>query len=448
MFKSLKGRAVLIVGIVAIAFWSLYPPEEKIHLGLDLQGGMHVVLEVQLDDAIDFDVKRMKEEIAQHLDSKDIQYRTIEQFGLNSMKLQFATSNDRYQSAKEIKKNFPALDVVSQKDQFLQYTLEKAYEEQLRNRALRQAKDIILNRIDKFGVSEPSIQIQGENRIIVQLPGIQDMSRAEKLLQQTAQLEFRLASEDEEKLKEALAGEPPPGYEVLYMEFPQEGRVDRLPMLVKKIPEMTGAMLKDARATFDPQYNRPVVSFELDSIGTKIFAEVTKNNIERPLAIILDGNIVSAPRIQSEIPGGAGVISGSFSTEEAKDLAVILTSGALPAPVEKIQDMRVGPSLGSDSIKQGLMAGIGGMIGVSIFMVIYYLMGGLVANIALALNILIVFGILAMLKATLTLPGIAGIILTIGMAVDANVLIFERIREELKLGKRIRSAIDTGYQKQ
>ena len=446
--KNLKWRGLLIVFIIGFSIWMLYPYQEKINLGLDLQGGLHVVLEVQIDEAVKFDTNRLKEDIRIFLESKDIRIKNTEVIGLDQFKIIFANDKMRSQGETMVRKNFnQQIEAKEEQFDYVVFRLKEAYQKDIRSRALRQAKEVMVNRIDKFGVAEPSIQTQGDNRIIVQLPGIQDIARAQQLLQQTAQLEFRLVSEDEEKLKEALAGTIPPGYEVMYMERQREGHMDRIPLLVKKVAELTGASLKDARPTFDSQYNTPTVTFELDKTGAKIFADVTKNNIDRPLAIVLDGVVVSAPKIQSEIPDGSGVITGSFTPEEARDLAVVLTSGALPAPVKKIQDMRVGPSLGADSIKQGLYSGAAGMILVALYIIIYYMLGGLIANLALILNVVIIMGAMAMLKATLTLPGIAGIILTVGMAVDANILIFERIREELENGKKVRSAIDAGYKR-
>ncbi|MCP4650002.1 MAG: protein translocase subunit SecD [PVC group bacterium] len=307
-----------------------------------------------------------------------------------------------------------------------------------RNNAVERAIEIIRKRIDQFGVSEPVISRQGKNQIIVQLPGVTDRKRALELIKSTAQLEFRLVSDDEEKLRETLATDDvPSGYELKYDE-------DEKPLLLESNAVMTGDSLADAVISRD-QYGRPSIKLEFTGEGAKMFGNITGANVNRRLAIVLDGYIYSAPVIRERISQGSAEISGNFSMDKAKDLANILRAGALPAPIVVEEERTVGPLLGADSIKSGVTATIIGGIGVIVFMAVYYFIGGVLANIALLLNILLVLTALVMLKATLTLPGIAGIGLTIGMAVDANVLINERIREELKLGKSIRTAINNGY---
>ncbi|MFH1245426.1 MAG: protein translocase subunit SecD [Candidatus Omnitrophota bacterium] len=363
MIKSLKWKALLIIGITAWAVWMAYPPQEKIKLGLDLQGGMHLILKVDVDK-----VAPDKRE-----DATD---RVIE---------------------------------------------------------------IIRNRIDLFGVSEPLIQKQGKNRIVIQLPGVTDRERALQIIRQTAHLEFKLVNEDAEKMKQALDGNVPVGFELEYL--------DERPLLLEKTASISGDALVDARVEWGSMQINPYVSFSLDAKGARRFARITKENIGKRLAIVLDGKVKSAPVIESEIPAGRGQITGNFSEDDAADLALVLRTGALPAPIVVEEERTVGAALGEDSIRKGVTATVVGGLGVFLFMGIYYLWAGLVANAALLLSLVFILGIMAYppLGATLSLPGIAGIVLTIGMAVDANVLIYERIREELKAGKNLRLAISLGF---
>jgi preprotein translocase subunit SecD len=302
--------------------------------------------------------------------------------------------------------------------------------------------------VDAFGVSEPSIVRQGTDRIVVQLPGLDDPKRAIELIGRTAQLEFKLV----ESRAATPDAQPPQGTELLFSkEKNKQGQlVQGEGYFVQKRPLLTGDLLADARAQPDQtNFGQYYVLMRLNSRGARIFARITQENVGRALAIVLDNAIFSAPVIQGPIPGGEAQITGTFTPEEARDLAIVLREGALPAPVEIIENRSVGPSLGSDSITQGVRSIVLGGALVFVFMLIYYRLSGLVADIALGLNLLIIMGVMAMpyLSASLTLPGIAGIILTVGMAVDANVLIFERIREELRLGKGVRQSVDTGFQK-
>jgi len=312
------------------------------------------------------------------------------------------------------------------------------------------AKEIIRNRIDEFGVAEPIIQKEGKDRILVQLPGVDDPERAIDLIGKTALLEFKLVSDDSQALEKALEGEVPGQYELKYKTYkPREGmREEKIPLLLKKEAELTGAHLVDAHVSIDQaRFNEPYVAFEFDKEGGKIFARVTGTNVGRRLAIVLDGTVYSDPVINERIPHGSGQITGRFSHDEAKDLAIVLKAGALPAPVTILENRTVGPSLGRDSVRTGIKAILLGGIFIVVFMCLYYGLSGFLANLALFFNIVIILGVLAMFQATLTLPGLAGIALTIGMAVDANVLIFERIREELKMRKTISAAVSMGYQR-
>ncbi len=314
--------------------------------------------------------------------------------------------------------------------------------------AVDTALEIIRNRVDQFGVSEPQIQREGENRIIVQLPGIKDPKRAINLIGKTAQLAFHLV-DDSGDVQKAVDGDVPDGDAL--MELVQvdrsTGREIRQWMLVTAEPKLTGAHLTSSQVKIGGQWNEPYVSIDLDKEGGRIFDRVTGANVNRRLAIVLDGVVKSAPNINERISGGSAMITGSFSMDEAKDLAIIMRAGALPAPVKIIGNWTVGSTLGQDSINKGISSSAIGLFSVIIFMLIYYKACGAVADCALIFNLIILVAALAMFGATLTLPGIAGIILTIGMAVDANVLIFERIREELQVGKTTRAAVDSGYDK-
>ena len=374
MQKSLTWRIIFIVVVLVFSGYYLYPPQKTINLGLDLKGGMHLVLEVD----------------------------------------------------------------------------KSGLEARQKEGAVNRAVEVIRNRIDGLGVSEPLIQPEGENRIVIQLPGVKDPKRARSMLGETALLEFKVVSDDVGKLQEAIDNPKkiPAGYVIAQEDVRDKTKTYKRPILIKKKAELTGAHLIDAQVGFGTDnFNQPEVLIEFDGEGSKSFAEITRRYIKRRLAIVLDGRVLSAPVIQSEIPGGRARITGNFSVEEAKDLAVKLAAGALPAPVKIVEDRTVSESLGKDSVSKGIKAAIFGVILVVIFMGVYYLLSGMIANVALCLNVLVILGILAYFKATLTLPGIAGLILTMGMAVDANVLIFERIREEFATGKRIRASIAAGYDK-
>lgn len=381
MWKKLKWKSALVVIIAGLAIWLSYPPldvyddkgnvveDGKLNLGLDLQGGMHLILEV------------------------------------DTSKL----------SANEAKD------------------------------APQRALEIIRNRIDQFGVMEPVIQLQGNNRLLVQLPGITDRERAKEIIGRTAHLEFRLVGDNPELLKKAMNGEKVTGYEIKYLKN-REGKDEAL--LIEEESVLTGDMLVDATTEFSQQgFGQPYVSLELNDKGGEIFADLTGNNVGKRLAVVLDGEVNTAPVIRERIPSGRAQITGNFGLQEAKDISLILRAGALPAPVNIIEERSVGPALGKDSVEKGIRAIIIGGICVLAFMAIYYLLAGVIADFALVLNILIITGALSYFGATLTLPGIAGLVLTIGMAVDANVLIFERIREESRLGKSLRAAIHAGYDK-
>jgi len=425
-------------------------PNKKINLGLDLQGGMHLVLEVDTAKAVEDTMERILQELRTSLRKERVRVIEIDRVEKNRIAVRLQGEENITAFNKLLDSEYKGLRMVSDDDSAgtlsMMLDLPDDEMEHIKKMAAEQALETIRNRIDQFGVSEPDIRNQGEKRILIQLPGIKDTKRAKELIGKTALLEFKLLDEAGD-IGAALKGSVPPGTELLYetRTDPATNRTTKTPYLIKKRALLTGAYLTDAKVQIDSQYNEPYVSIEFDKKGGRIFAQVTGENVKKRLAIVLDKKVYSAPVIQEKITGGSARITGNFTTEEAHDLAIVLRAGALPAPVHIIEERTVGPSLGADSIRKGLISMCIGGILVILFMVVYYKGSGVVADIALILNILLIAGGLAGFQATLTLPGIAGIILTIGMAVDANVLIFERIREEMSLGKTPRAAVDAGY---
>lgn len=462
--QNVKTKLWLIVILIAIAgvyltpsltkplpdWWQNLLPTDKIHLGLDLQGGMHLILGVQSEKAVESTLEQNSGDIREELGKAGISYKSVEKEDADKIRITLVSAQDK-QKLETFLEDYYQFDSKPWQENEASgavLTLKKAELTRIKDYAVSQSLETIRNRIDQFGVSEPTIQRQGANHILIQLPGIKDPRRAIKLIGKTALLEFKMLDE-ENSLEKALDGKVPRGSEVLYQKEvdPATGKTTKRPFLVKKKTLMTGEVITDARVGIDQQYGDSYVSMSFDKRGTRLFARITEANVKKRLAIILDGNVYSAPTIQEKIAGGKAQITGRFSPEEAHDLAIVLRAGSLPAPVEILEERTVGPSLGHDSIQQGLMSiMVGGLI-VIMFMIVYYKLSGVVANLALFLNIVFLMAALAAFKATLTLPGIAGIVLTIGMAVDANVLIFERIREELALGKTVRAAIDGGYSK-
>ncbi len=427
-------------------------PHKKINLGLDLQGGMHLVLEVENEKAIESTIERISNDLRGMLRSVHLSFGSIERTDGTkiSVVLQGQENIDGFD--KLLDKEFRELRILSRSkdNDTLKVVMDLPEKEtnNIKKMATAQALETIRNRIDQFGVSEPDIRMQGENRILIQLPGVTDTQRAKELIGKTALLEFKLLDESHDA-ETAVTEGAPPGTEILYetRENRETKRVIKKPYLVKKVALLTGAYLTNASVQIDSQYNEPYVSIDLDKKGATIFERITEENVKKRLAIVLDNKVYSAPVIQEKISGGHARITGSFTTEEARDLAIVLRAGALPAPVKILEERTVGPSLGTDSINKGLLSmWIGGLL-VMIFMAVYYKWSGVVADIALIFNIVILAGALAAFQATLTLPGIAGIILTIGMAVDSNVLIYERIREESAIGKTPRAALDAGFER-
>ncbi|MEW6117968.1 MAG: protein translocase subunit SecD [Nitrospirota bacterium] len=439
-------------------WWKKSMPSKGIVLGLDLQGGLHLVFEVEGDKAVEIATERIASSLGGMFERKKIQ-ASVKKDGL-SVVVSPATPEVR----KVVEETYPTLALVESGGNAVRYQMTAKEQQRIKDTATDQVLEIIRNRIDQFGVAEPIIHRQAGNEIVVQLPGVKDPKRAVEIIGKTAQLEFKIVDDEspvaaelpasilpgeEQQLIERFKEKIPENDEIQFqrVENKETGLVTKRPILLKKEALLTGDLLSEARVNIDQRFNEPQVSITFNSAGAKIFEEVTAQNVKKRLAIILDNNVYSAPVIQERISGGNAQITGSFTMEEAKDLAIVLRAGALPAPLKTLQNVTVGPSLGRDSIQAGTMAGIIGTVLVVAFMIVYYKLSGAIADFALVLNVILLIGAMASLNATLTLPGIAGIILTIGMAVDSNVLMFERMREELRGGKTPKAAIDSGYKK-
>lgn len=427
-------------------WWASYLPSRKIRLGLDLQGGMHLLLSVDLEKAIETALDQNAAQLRRALGEESIVGVEVERKEKEqTLHIRPPTQEAKTGVEKVLSEQFPILvraagSQAAEGEMIL--ALDRPEIKRLREYALDQSLETLRNRIDQFGVAEASIQRQGDQEVVVQLPGIQDPERAKNLIGKTALLEFKLVAEGEK----AAAGDEGT-IELQGQEAePLSGQMRKVPYLLEKKTLMTGDLIADARVRPGRDIEGPSVELVLNERGARLFEQLTSEHVGRRLAIILDDTVYSAPTIKEKIGGGRASITGSFDIKEARDLAIVLRAGALPAPVKIIEERTVGPSLGRDSINQGLLSfAVGGAV-IVIFMAVYYKVAGVLADLAVALNILFLLAALAAFEATLTLPGIAGIVLTIGMAVDANVLISERMREELRLGKNPRAAVEAGYQ--
>jgi len=416
-------------------------PKKQISLGLDLQGGSHLLLEVEVDAVIKEHLEAMVDTMRTELRKARIRYQGLGVSGTSTVVT--IKEADKAELARSLlRKLDPSMSVDSSDNGLISLSLTEQAIRDRRTAAIEQSIEIVRRRIDETGVREPTIQRQGDDRILVQLPGVDDPERVKRLLGKTAKMTFRLVDE-RQTVDQALSARVPPGSEMLPSvdEVGSDGRPRKY--LVKKRVMVSGDNLIDAQPTF--QDNQPVVNFRFDTVGGKRFGKVTTSNVGKPFAIVLDGKVISAPVIREPILGGSGIISGNFTVQTAQDLALLLRAGALPAPLTILEERSVGPGLGADSIAAGKVASGIGLVLVIVFMVVVYGRFGIMADIALMFNIILIGASLSVLGATLTLPGIAGIVLTIGMAVDANVLVFERIREETRGGRTPISAIDAGY---
>jgi preprotein translocase subunit SecD len=456
MKKSIRWRLAVIALSVVVAVFLFLPstplstqlPEwwhksvPKISLGLDLRGGSHLVMEVETAKAVEASVDNIAADLQTTASLQGLS-ATFTRTG-QDITAKFSETIDE-KVEKLIKDTYAILEYKSRAKGELVYGLKPAEVRRLKENAVQQALEITRRRIDKYGVAEPLIYKQENDQIALQLPGIKNPQEAIAFIKTAGRLEFKMLNTVGD-LQKALAGKVPEDSEVLYGEdVDQSGKIVRTPYLIYKKTMLTGDRLKEAKVGIDDR-GRPAISISFDGQGAEIFGRVTGENVGKQMAIVLDNVVYSAPRIQDRIAGGNAQITGNFTHEEAAKLAIVLRE-SLPAPMRIIQNVTVGPSLGQDSINKGVRAALFGVLFVVVFMAFYYRMSGLIADYAIILNLVLLLGAMALLNATLTLPGIAGIILTIGMGVDSNVLMFERIREEIVSGKAPRPAVDAGYDK-
>jgi preprotein translocase subunit SecD len=462
-FTRWKAAAILLTAFVVCLFAvPNFLPEKMVQswpkwaqrhvvLGLDLQGGSHILLEVDTNAVRKEKLEALRDDVRRVLRDARVGYTGLVVRG-NSVEVRIREGSNFDQAVEKLRElsqplggilgsttGQRSLDVTTEAGSLVRLTLtEPAITERIRQ-SVEQSIQIIERRVNELGTVEPLIQRQGIDRILVQVPGLQDPTRLKELLGKTAKLDFRMVDVSI-PAEQALQGRLPPDSEILY-----STSQPRTPYLVEKRILVSGADLTDAQPGFDQRTNEPIVSFRFNTSGARKFAQVTQENVGKPFAIILDNQVISAPVIREPILGGSGQISGSFTVESANDLAILLRAGALPAPLTIIEERTVGPGLGQDSIAKGKTSSYVGAAMVIAFMLATYGLFGLFANIAVAINVAMIFGVLSLLNATLTLPGIAGIVLTVGIAVDSNVLIYERIREEVRGGRTPINAIDAGF---
>ncbi len=463
--KSLAVRALIVAAVLIAGVFCILPTfvssplpglssilPGKIHLGLDLQGGMHLMLEVETNKAIENAANNLAEEIKNTLRDKKIGFTRVARTGKWNIDVELPANAKVDDFNNAVRSGFPTLTSLGQQTTSegtkILLGMNAVEQNKLRTRAVQQAIEIIRNRIDHIGMKEPDIRLAGTDRIMVELPGVKDSQQAISLIGKTAVLEFKLVAQNVTQ-QQIDSHNPPPGVKVYPMRSEEGAGAPETRIALEDKTLLTGQYLTNARVEIGgggSSFGQAAIGFTFDSQGAKIFQQVTSQNIGRRLAIVLDGVVYSAPVIKSSI-SSQGQITGAFTDEEAHVLAVALNSGSLPAPVKILEQSTVGPSLGRDSIRAGVLASAIGGLGIILFMLVYYKFSGVVADIALAMNLILILAVMAGFGATLTLPGIAGIALTIGIAVDANVLIYERIREEQRLGKTPRAAVDTGYER-
>ncbi len=404
-------------------------PQKTINLGLDLQGGSHLLLQVETKDIYKERAENIVDALRSERREGKIQYRRVNDVD-NGVILTLKDEADA-ENVRKVLRSIERELLIDTDGTKIEAKFSDVLIKQIEDQTINQSIEIVRRRIDETGTREPAIQRQGDDRILVQLPGLDDPQQIKDLLGKTAKLTFHLVD----------AGQG--GGSTMTLPMAEDGG---RPIEIFRKNELTGDMLTNASFAQD-QNGRPAVGFQFNTIGAKKFCKLSRENSGKPFAIVLDGEVISAPRINEPICGGQGIISGTFSIQEVNDLSMLLRAGALPAPLSILEERSVGPSLGADSVQAGKIASMIGLAGVLVFMLITYKLFGVFASVALIINVALIFAILSSLQATLTLPGIAGIVLTIGMAVDANVLIFERIKEELKNGRTVMSAVDVGFSK-
>jgi preprotein translocase subunit SecD len=447
--RELRVRATLYGAFILACIVAMWPPKERIHLGLDLKGGIHLVMQVVTDDALNAIVGDQVQAARDQANRKGIVFSSIQLKDPTSFSVE-GVEPARVKDMRDLLKDFfrSGWDIREQGEGRFEVKMTEAFARQMREQTVREVMRTLERRVNQLGVAEPIIAIHGEkgDQILIQLPGVSDVEAAKRVLQTTAQLHLKLV-EDQAGSREALLsktnGQVPDKMEVVQGQGDTPGQP--VFYLVKHESVITGRDLKNARVSVD-ENNQPAVSFSLNTNGASKFKQATGANVGRQLAIVLDNAVESAPVIRSQI-SDEGQISGRFSTEEADILAKVLRAGALPATLKPLQELTVGPSLGKDSVRAGVTASIAGMAFLAVFMLVYYRLSGVNAVVALVANVVILLGAMAYTGATLTLPGIAGVILTIGVGVDTNVLVFERIREELRNGKTVRAAVQNGFER-
>lgn len=462
-FGDVRVRMAITLGMIALCIWLIYPLGQTINLGLDLKGGIHMVMRVRTDEAVKAEIDMTRERMRASLAEKGMTPGQAGGEGLATIVFSGIDAARTDEARTLLRDQFPQFQIESSGAGALRLTLRPADESAVRDSAVRQALEKIDNRINKFGVAEPLIQRKGigpqADQIIVQLPGVDDPERVKDLIGSPAFLEWKLVKvppgvtaeqfrppDNEQAVSAAFGGALPPDAMVLPQDIVSEDRRFTVYWPVTRSSPITGNDLKNARRDQD-RFGGPAVNFLLSAEAGQRFQDLTRANQGQLLAIVLDSRIISAPRINAVIAERGVIEGGNFTVESAEDLALKLRSGALPAGIDILEERTVGASLGADSIHDGIAASIIGSIIVLLFMLVYYRLAGLNATVVLTVNLLVLLAAMASLRSTLTLPGIAGIALTVGMAVDANVLVFERIREEIRLGRTIKAAIHAGFDK-
>ncbi len=451
MVKNLRWKILVILGVIGLAVWSFYPPDQKIRLGLDLKGGVHLVMRVKTDDALRLETETSVERLREQLQTAKIPVTSITATSSTEFRVE-GVPPDQDAAFRQLLTDVEIVfNRASSAGGVYTFTMRPNIAVQLREETVNQALQTIERRVNELGVAEPIVaRYSGADQILVQLPGVTDVQRAKEIIRSTAQLELKLVEQgpfpDEAQARQAYGGNLPPDLQILpgQSEGTAPGeRATTVYYVVRRVPAVTGRDLRNARPSLD-ENNRPAVQFTLNNEGARKFGTFTQNNLNRRLAIVLDNRVYSAPTIEGRIDSD-GRISGNFTNQEAGDLALVLRSGALPASMDYLEERTVGASLGADSIRAGITASVGGLVLVMVFLLFYYRLAGLNAITSVLVNLILLLGLMAYLGATMTLPGIAGFILTIGIGVDSNVLIFERIKEELETAKGVRQAVAAGF---
>ena len=450
--NNLRWRILLIVVIAAACLWAIIPPEQKIKLGLDLKGGVHLVMRVQTDDALSLETLTAADRAREEIEKAGVTGATVKQVSPVQFQVTGFAPNQEAAVRQATAEMGTTFDVSTSPGSYT-FTIKPNRQVQLREEAVVQAQQTIDRRVNELGVTEPTIARQGGasgDQIMVELPGVSDTNRAKEIIRSTAMLELKMVLQGPASTKEALLGgtngQVPPTAEILPgSEGGRDGQpAETVYYLVHRTPVVTGRDLRNAKPTLD-EYNQPAVGFSLNNEGARKFGKATGENIGKQLAIILDGRVQSAPRIDSRITDEGRISGGGFTQQYANDLSLVLRSGALPASLTYLEERTVGPTLGADSIKAGLMASALSLAMVIVFMLFFYKLSGVNALVALILNLVILLGAMSYIGAAMTLPGIAGFVLTMGMGVDSNVLIFERIKEELAAQRGVRASLNAGF---